>query len=111
AVVDEAQVAEAALLEQLVRLARIDRAAHQMRDVAVAMPRVVVLEATGEVIEQQARRARLLDQVVDRLTVAWRQAASEQRLLAVDHQPGANLVDVRGLAERARDSGDRRGAR
>ena len=61
AVVDEAQVLVAVLLEQLVGLERVDVAAEQMADVAVAVPRVVVLEPAGVVVEQQLRRAGVRD--------------------------------------------------
>jgi len=51
--------------EQLVGLRDVDGAAEEVRDLAVAMPRIVGLEAAGEVFEQ-ARRSRG-DLVVDRL--------------------------------------------
>ena len=66
AVVEQAQEVVAVLLQQRVRVARVDRAAEQVRDLAVQVPRVVVLQAPLEVVEQQLRRAAALDLLVHR---------------------------------------------
>ena len=60
------------------------------------------LEPPREALEQERRRARVGDLVVDRLAVARLPAAGQEHALAVDHQAGAELVDVGGLAEQAR---------
>jgi hypothetical protein len=61
----------------------------------------VRLETSGEGVEQERGSAGLLDQSVDRVAVTGHQAVREQRLLAVDHQPAAHLVDVGGLADQS----------
>ena len=70
AVVDEAQPAEPALGEQRVGLGGVDEAAEEVRDLAVAMPGVVVLQAPRVVLEQQRGGAGGLDLVVDRAGAA-----------------------------------------
>jgi hypothetical protein len=68
-VVHQPQVAQSVLAQELVGLERIDEPPHQVRDLAVQVPGRVVLEPTAVVLEQQPRRAGLLDLVVDRLPV------------------------------------------
>ncbi len=101
-VVHEPQLAVPVLLEQPIRLAGIHVAAHEVRDLPVEVPRRVVLEPPRIGVEQKPRRARLLDQLVHRLAVDRLQAAREVRLVSVDDDAAADLVDVRGLPEQSR---------
>src|SRR4051795_10265168 len=73
------------------------------------MPRVVVLQAPRVVLEQQRRGAGGGDLVVDR-DAARLQVAGQPVLLAVEHDAGSGLVDVRRLAEQARVLGQRAAA-
>src|SRR3954453_6269922 len=99
AVVDEAQPAVAVLIEQRVRLERVDLATEEVRDLAAAVPRVVVFQASGVAIEQQGRRAGGADLLEDRARLPGLQVAREPLLLAVEDEAGADLEDVRALAE------------
>jgi len=78
--------------EQLVGLRDVDGAAEEVRDLAVAVPRIVGLEAAGEVFEQ-ARRGRA-DLVVDR-QLAGLEGPGQPRRLAVDDEARPGLEDVR----------------
>src|SRR4051812_5250170 len=78
-----------------------------MRDVAVLVPWGGVLELLAEVVEQELRRARLLDLLVDRLAVLRHEVTGEQRFLPVDHHASADFEDVGGLADEAREWLDR----
>ena len=102
AVVDEPQRAVAALGEQGVDLAGVDEPAEEVRHLAVAVPRVVVLQPPGVVLQQQRGRAGGLDLLVDRAAVAGHEVAGQPDLLAVEHEAGAGLEDVGGLGEQAR---------
>jgi hypothetical protein len=102
AVVDEPQRAVAVLGEQRVGLGGVDEPAEEVRDLAVAMPRVVVLEPALVVLEQQRGRAHRLDLVVDRAGLAGHEVARQPVLLAVEHEAGAGLEDVRRLADEPR---------
>ena len=97
AVVHEAEVVR----QQRVRLVHVDEPAQEVRELALAVPRRVRLEPARVALEQQLRRARLLDLLPDRLAVA-RLELAEVGVLAVDVQAAPDLVDVGGLPEQAR---------
>src|SRR5436305_13825077 len=71
------------------------------------MPRSVVLEPAAEALEQEPRRAGVLDQLVDRLAVVRLQLARQQSVLTVDCEPAAELVDESVLADQTCVLGDR----
>ena len=56
----------AVLGQHAVGLRGVDEAAEQVRDFALEVPRLVVLQAPGVVLEQQRRRAGALDLLGDR---------------------------------------------
>ena len=72
-----------------------------MRDLALDVPRLVVLEPPGVALEQQRRRAGALDLLGDR-QLARQQVARQPVLLAVQHHARAGLEDVGALAEQPR---------
>ncbi len=80
----------AVLGEQPVDLGRVDEAAEEVRDLALDVPGLVVLQAALVVLEQQRRRARALDLLGDR-QLAGQQLAGQPVLLAVEHHARAGL--------------------
>jgi hypothetical protein len=102
AVVDQAQRPVAMGAEQIVGLEGVDLPAEQVRDLAAPVPGRVVLEAAGEVLEQQVRGAGRGDLLVDRATLARQQVAGQPVLLLVEDQARADLEDVGALAEQPR---------
>jgi hypothetical protein len=88
--------------QQHVRLAHVDRAAEQVRHLAVAVPGRVRLQTTGVALQQQPRGAQLLDLGVDARVLARLQVARQEGQLAVHDQPAADLEDVRALAHQTR---------
>jgi hypothetical protein len=95
-------VPEPVLGQHCVGLRRVDQPAQQVRDLAPGVPRLVVLDAPLEAVEQKLRCARLGDQLVDGLPVARLEVAAEQRVLPLDHDAASELVDERGQAQQPR---------
>ena len=91
----------AVLDEHAVDLDGVDETAEEVRDLALEVPRLVVLQAPAVALEQQGRRARALDLLGDR-QLARPQLAGQPVLLPVEHHAGAGLVDERALAEQPR---------
>ena len=101
-VVQEAQVIMASLGQRRVRLGDIDLAPEQVGQLAVVVPGVVPLQASGKSLEQKIRdpgREHLLGgvAVVVRVPVAGQQGA-----FPVDDDPASGLVDVGRLGEQPR---------
>jgi hypothetical protein len=101
AVVEQPQVAEAVLGEQRIGLGRVDLAAQQVRDLAVAQERVVVLEPPGIRLQQQCRRAGVLDLLAHVAPVLGLVGAGQPVDLAVEDDAGAGLEHVAADPERA----------
>ena len=79
----------------------VDLAAEQVRDLAVQVPRRVVLEPARVALEQQRRAPEASISVEHRLALARHEAAREPLQLAVEHEPGAGLERVGAHAEQA----------
>ena len=86
AVVDQPQVVVAVRGEQPVDLRDVDQPAEQMRDLAPAVPRRVVLQATRVALEQQAGAPVALDLLVDADALPRQEGAGQPLLLAVEHE-------------------------
>ena len=93
----------AVLDQQRVGLEGVDLVAEEeVGDLAGVAPGLVDPQPARVVVEQERRRARLLDLLVDRLAVAGLEAVGEPLELAVEHEAAARLEDVRAQAEHAR---------
>ena len=90
--------APALLLERYAGLLEYHEPAKQVRDLALQMPRLVVLQQTGVPLEQQRRRTGALDLLGDRELVR-EQLPGQPVVLTVHHRAGARLEDERALPE------------
>ncbi len=79
----------------------IHQSAEEVRDLALCVPRLVVLQAPGVALQQQRRRTGEFDLLGDR-ELAGQQLAGQPVLLPVQHEACARLEDVGALAEQTR---------
>ena len=91
----------AVLLEQRIDLKGVDETAKQVRDLALGVPRLVVLQAPRVALQQQRGRPRMLD-LLGNAQLARHQVARQPLLLPVEHHARAGLVDVGALSEQPR---------
>jgi hypothetical protein len=94
------------LAQQRVRLSDVDQAAEEVGDLASAVPGVVVLECSGVMLEQQRRRAGVLDLLMH--AALARDQLGHPQLLTIELQHAAGLEDEGALAEQAGVLGDLR---
>ena len=92
----------AVFAQQRVDLVCVHQSAEEVRNVAVDVPRCVVLQPAGVALEQQRRGAHLLDLLGDRAFPVGHEPAGQPFQLTVDDEPGAGLEDECRLTDHAR---------